>query len=141
MRSTVNWPVVAVLIGTFPLGSLARPDSPSFAFTVACTFSPCTAVVGHSISSVGAVASTCTVRQPFAERLPTLSSTSPHAGCAPLVLNVIGVVKEAGSTPLGELPSASVGSPCAVKETVTLSLYQPPLPAEVEATRAQPPSG
>ena len=32
-------------------------------------------------------------------------------------------------TPLPGLPSASTGSPSAVKDTVTLFLYQPPSPA------------
>src|SRR5947209_10712157 len=54
----------------------------------------------------------------------------PLARCEPLVSNVSGAVSVVGLAPLGALPSARIGSPCAVKETVTLSVYQPPLPAK-----------
>src|ERR1035438_2030776 len=52
------------------------------------------------------------------------------AVCAPLVSNVSEAVRDDGSIPLPGLPSASTGSPVAVKATVTLFLYQPPLPAK-----------
>src|SRR5438270_10383639 len=126
VRETVSGPAAAVLIGTSPLGSLASPDSASEAVTVACTpCSPVTAVAGHVTSRLGGVASTCTASVAVAETLPTLSARVPLAVCEPLVLNVCGAVSEATLTPLGELPSASKGSPLSVNDTVTLSLYQP----------------
>jgi hypothetical protein len=129
VRITVFSPALPVSIGTVPLGSLASPDSPSEAVTFASTpDSPTSALAGHSTASSGAVASTCATRVPGAEALPTWSATVPLAVCEPLVVNDCGAVSVAGSTPLGRLPSASVGSPLPVNETVTLSLYQPPPP-------------
>src|ERR1039458_7008134 len=108
---TVFAPAVLVLIATVPLGSLARPDCPSDAVNVAKTpLAPIGTKAGHLISRLGGVASTCTVRQPGSEPLPTLSATVPHPVCEPLVLNVCGEDSVSRFTPLPGLPSASDGS-------------------------------
>ena len=99
----------------------------SVAVTVALELEPSRTLSGQVICRVGGVASTCTVRHAGEETLPTLSATVAQRVCEPLVVTVCGPGIDAGSIPLPGLPSDRVAS-WPVKETLTLSLYQPPLP-------------
>src|SRR5207302_10988665 len=103
--------------GTVPLGFTASPDCPSEAMIVAFAEVPKTAVEGQLTSTLGGLASTCTLRVPGDEVLPALSLTVPDASWAPSVLNFCGAGTADGSTPLPGLPSDSAGSPFSVNDT------------------------
>src|SRR4051794_35567015 len=86
VRSTVCGPTAEVSIGTVPLGSVARPDSPSEAETVACTPAACSSTADGQVTlRVGSVASTCTVSDAEPDSLPTASLTVAVVRCEPLV--------------------------------------------------------
>src|SRR4051794_9096500 len=118
-------PTPLVSSTTLPLGSCARPDSPSLAVTVAeAALFKSTGLCGQVTLTFGASESTRIVVAVCAELLPARSLTLAPTAYVPLCVFVTAGGTLAGSTPEPGEPSARSGSPLLAKLTMTLSLNQ-----------------